>query len=313
MKEVYRTIFTLVALYASLKLALPYLDVITYAAISVTLFYPIYDRLKGASRRGAALFCTLLVFAAVIVPASYAASFVFRQSREAYSFLVVEELLPPVPALTEFLETPKLELLQQNLPAVDMTISLLAKLPNLLVKLLLFSFLTYYFFYEGTKMKKFMKRALGGFGSTLVEKGETHLQEVVFGNFLTNLLIASISVLLLKFFGVPYAYAVGALVGVAAIAPLVAVWMVLLPLAYVYHQTKPLFAFLMVLYSVMVGGGLFDVFVRNRFVKGIHPAIFTLGFFGGLSLFGVAGMFMGPVILSLSIAVVDTYTLHKKG
>jgi len=310
-KKIYNIVFTLIALYASLKISFPYLDVITYAAISATLFYPLYHRLKKYHRELAAFGCTSLIFVAVIIPITYTAIFLIAQTDEAYRFLVSEKIVPPIPAVKEVLETSTVSILQENSQALSIVMSLVARIPGLLVKLLLFTFLTYYFFYDGTKIKKFVRGSFGSFGKILVERGELHLREVVFGNFLTTGIIAAISVFIMWIWEIPYAFTLGALVGISAIMPLVAVWMVLLPLAFIYYPTKPLFALMVIFYAAIVGAGTFDVFVRNKLVKGMHPAVFTIGFFGGLASFGIAGMFIGPVVLSLSLAIIETYTMAK--
>lgn len=312
MKDSYKLVFTLIALYACVQLTLPYLDVLTYAAISTTLLYPVYLKLKKIGREFSAIVCTLLVFVAVIIPVSYTASFGVSQTKDAYHFLVEQEIVPVIPAVSEILNTPKLTLLQQSAPALSVAIGIVSKIPEFLVKLLLFTFMTYYFFYDGTNIKRFIQHAFGGFGKTLVKRGELHLKEVVFGNFLNTLVIAGISIAILLLWKIPYAYTLGALVGIFAVAPLLSVWMIFLPLAYAYYQTKPFFALTVLTYAAIVGIGMFDVFLRNRLIKGMHPAIFTLGFFGGLSVFGIPGMFIGPVLLSLSIAVIETYTISSK-
>lgn len=313
MKETYRLVLVLIALYAAMRLALPYLDVLTYSAISATMFYPLYRKLAKYQKEIAAAFCTSLVLVAVVGPLTYTTVFLASQTRDAYRYLVGEGILPPIPAVNELLDTSKFLILQQqNSPAINILLSLVSKIPELLVKLLLFTFLTYYFMHDGSVIRKFITKSFGDFGSMLVKKGERHLNEVVFGNFLTTMTVAAISVLIMWLWGIPYAFTIGALVGIFSVVPLLAVWMVTLPLAVVYYQAQPLFSLTVIFFSLVVGAGTFDVFVRNRFVGGMHPAVFTLGFFGGLSLFGLAGMFIGPVVLSLSIAVIETYMKVKE-
>jgi predicted PurR-regulated permease PerM len=43
----------------------------------------------------------------------------------------------------------------------------------------------------------------------------------------------------------------------------------------------------------------------------MHPLIVLLGIFGGLELFGAAGVFLGPVVAAMAIWTIDNYAkLH---
>ena len=37
----------------------------------------------------------------------------------------------------------------------------------------------------------------------------------------------------------------------------------------------------------------------------IHPVIVLLGLFGGISLFGIIGLILGPLILSIAITIIE--------
>ncbi len=44
----------------------------------------------------------------------------------------------------------------------------------------------------------------------------------------------------------------------------------------------------------------------------VHPAVVMLGIFGGLFVFGPLGVFIGPLVLSLTLVLIDAYFSTKK-
>ena len=63
------------------------------------------------------------------------------------------------------------------------------------------------------------------------------------------------------------------------------------------------------LYSLLLVGSI-DNMIRPFIVgdkANIHPAIIILGIFGGIALFGSIGILVGPLVLSLTAIIIETY------
>src|SRR6185437_914597 len=85
--------------------------------------------------------------------------------------------------------------------------------------------------------------------------------------------------------------------------------------AAIYLYTKHLYGKLIAMLIIGLLTGVVDNIVRTLVLKGrdnIHPAVGLLAIFGGISFFGIAGVFVGPVIASLIITLLDLWSLVRK-
>ena len=68
----------------------------------------------------------------------------------------------------------------------------------------------------------------------------------------------------------------------------------------------------------MIGGGvasnldnLLRPFVYRR-VSGIHPMLTLVGAFAGVRMFGLIGVFLGPLLLSYFLELLDVYDASRR-
>jgi predicted PurR-regulated permease PerM len=111
-------------------------------------------------------------------------------------------------------------------------------------------------------------------------------------------------------FGVPEPVTWGALLGLLSFIPTIGTLLVWVPaavwLATTGHLGRALLLTAWCLVLVMAAN---DYFVRPRLVGrgGGHPLLMLVALIGGISVFGVAGIIVGPVIMSLFVASVRIY------
>jgi predicted PurR-regulated permease PerM len=117
-------------------------------------------------------------------------------------------------------------------------------------------------------------------------------------------------------FGVPEPAFLGALTAVASLLPAVGTLFVWLPLSigllFTGHAEKGV---LVLIYGSIVIVGFSDYILRPRLVTGgaDMPALLTLiSLFGGLELFGVVGLIVGPVLMALALALLRLYAQEKQ-
>jgi predicted PurR-regulated permease PerM len=96
----------------------------------------------------------------------------------------------------------------------------------------------------------------------------------------------------------------------ASFIPLFGTALVWGPLALVLGVTHgPLRGLLLAGYGIIVVG-LSDNVARPLLMErqlGVHPLFVFLAVFGGLASFGFAGLFLGPLIMALTVAALDLY------
>ena len=122
-------------------------------------------------------------------------------------------------------------------------------------------------------------------------------------------------------FGVDSAFLWGFLSVIAAFIPFVGAAIIWVPLVLkmvlegliVGNNTMLFMALGLTLYSVFIVGTI-DNILKPKIIgdkAGLHPVIVLLGVFGGLALFGFAGLIIGPLLLALFIALLRIYEIEK--
>jgi predicted PurR-regulated permease PerM len=111
--------------------------------------------------------------------------------------------------------------------------------------------------------------------------------------------------------GVPNAITFAMLTALASFVPLVGTTMVWGPVAIYLAATDHVLAAVFVLiWGVIVVMALADYVIRPRLVGskgGGHPLLMLIALLGGIEVFGLAGLFVGPIVMSLFLATLRIY------
>jgi predicted PurR-regulated permease PerM len=145
-------------------------------------------------------------------------------------------------------------------------------------------------------------------------------REVLLGTIVTGLVQGLFAAIGYWITGVPQPVFFGALTAVASLVPAVGTLLVWIPLGIYRMASGHVVAGLIsLIYSALVVGVVSDYFIRPRLVgsdKNV-PVLFTfVSLFGGVEVFGLVGLVLGPVIVTLSIAILKTYQAevsHSRG
>lgn len=116
--------------------------------------------------------------------------------------------------------------------------------------------------------------------------------------------------------GVPEPVFFGAATAIASFVPAVGVLLVIVPVTiglFLVHQ--PGHAILELVWSMVLVVGVCDYVVRPRLVRGESkvPTLVTfVALFGGIEVFGLKGLILGPVLMSLALAVLRLYASEAR-
>ncbi|HEY8074407.1 MAG TPA: AI-2E family transporter [Labilithrix sp.] len=146
--------------------------------------------------------------------------------------------------------------------------------------------------------------------ATLVEFREVGRQ-VFLGTLLTGIAQGVLAGIGYAIVGLPEPALLGALTAIASLIPAIGTLLIWVPagavLVFSGHPVSGVFVFL---WGALVVGVLLDYFVRPRLLgRNRHvPKLFMfISIFGGVAVFGLLGLVLGPVIASVSVAILRVY------
>jgi len=136
------------------------------------------------------------------------------------------------------------------------------------------------------------------------------IDAVVGGNFVTSLLQGLFGGVIFFLLGIPSALFWGLLMAILAFIPIVGptfIWAPTVLVLFIEGATTK--ALILLVYSVLILGTI-EHFVKPKLIgKKIQLSTFAifLGVIGGLSLFGILGLFFGPIIVALLVTSIEIY------
>jgi predicted PurR-regulated permease PerM len=135
--------------------------------------------------------------------------------------------------------------------------------------------------------------------------------EVFIGTLLTGLAQGLLAGIGYSLAGVPEAALLGALTSICSLVPAVGTLLIWVPVGIVLVVAGQVGAGIFVLvWGALAVGVLCDYVIRPKLVggKGHVPTLLTfISLFGGVEVFGLVGLIVGPVIASVALALLQTY------
>lgn len=322
------------ALWATYYILEPFLWPILTAVVLAIAFHPLFAGLRryfGSDSR-AALATVVLLIVAVVVPLTAIATVltqeihtlvgtVTKQSQQSGGFaLLVESWMDRAVALA----SPVIQvsaadakvhltdaLQKARLIVLTGAGALLGDVFSLAIQTLLVMVLLYFLLRDGkTILRRVMRFVL------LDRERTDRLMLSVSGTIQASMngiltIAVSEAVLMgvaLALLGVPGAVLWGAVTLFASLIPMVGTSLVWIPAAvYLFATAGWVKAAAIILFGIVVMGGI-DNFVRPLLMKGkvqLPSLVLLFALVGGTKLFGMIGLFAGPVILGVTVALLD--------
>lgn len=316
--------------YLVARMVAPYALALFVGAMLAALGQPVFKaaRRLGMGPRLAAAAVTLGALLLVIVPAALFAVQAVRQGiavaevvsqREDITFegvLQYLERLPPVRYLaqdSDGLRTQLVEAARRGAAVLTGALGRMAKgIPEFLLQLVLTVVALFFFLVDGKRFVDWMLER-----SALHPDVRSRLVQSLHGTAIATVwagLAAAGVQALLVFLGfvilqIPAAFLAGGASFILAWIPMVGTLPVTLAgAAYLYSQEA--MARLVGLLVLAVIVGLSDNLVRPLVLKGgegMHPFVALLAILGGIEVFGIFGVFLGPVVAALFITLFDIW------
>jgi len=335
-------LLSLVIVYLSARLLAPFLKALIWAAVIAVLVYPL-NRLALRLTRGRRSLASLLVTGLVIlggaVPAGLLAGAVASESRDAYGYLAsfvkgggperIKVWLADlqgrlVPAVfgkeaavyagewAQRFTASTVRAMAES--ATRILNGLIGDIPLLALNLLVVLVSTFYFLREGDVWLRKLKEVMPltpRVRDLVMSQLTITIRAVIHGMFFTALLLGIMLAVGFKLFGAPLPVLFGVIQFFLAMIPLVGpmvLWFVGSGWIYL-ADADPERAFSLLAYGMIVVF-ILDNFLRPFLIGGRARLPFLLLFLsiiGGLITYGALGIFLGPVLVAVGLAVARTY------
>ncbi|MEA3166815.1 MAG: hypothetical protein QOJ26_1689 [Thermoplasmata archaeon] len=191
---------------------------------------------------------------------------------------------------------------------------LIAAAPKFFIGIAIILFVVYYVLTDGDRFVVYLRRAVpipGRQVDFLLQEARIGLRAVFFGQILMSVLQGILCGLGWWIAGLPSPILWGAVMAIFALLPVVGTFMIWVPGSlYLLIQGHVFGGVFLLLWGTIVVLVILDTFLRPKIIgygADIHPMLVLVGVLGGAAAFGFIGLFLGPLIVGILIAVLKVY------
>lgn len=332
---------TAVALYLCWTMLRPFVEVVLWAVVLVIVFFPVHRRIQarvGSPGWSAVLSC-LLVIVVILVPLTLLTFAVVNEMADFAQMLQPKSdgtggaanaavglldpnhpyLGPAVRWVSQYYDVSKLgsqEFIAERLKGVSgaiaaRTLGFVGGFVGFVVEVFFVIFTMYYLFRDGERMRAAaydMVPLSGNQAREIFDRTGEVISASVYGVLVIAVIQGVLGGLAFWLLGLPSPLLWGVVMIFLSMIPMLGAFIVWVPAA-IYlgltgHWVKAL--------GLAVWGGLFigsvDNFLRPKLVgerTRLHELLVFFSVLGGLQVFGVLGIVLGPVIVAITIALLD--------
>jgi predicted PurR-regulated permease PerM len=326
-------VVTALSLYLCWRMVQPFLGVIAWASVLVILFYPVHKRLarRIKSPSLAAMVSCLLVILIILVPVALITLAVVNELAGAVQSFqaTVNYLVDPNSPITgpilnfisRFVDVTPLrseEFLAERLRGVSgqiagQTLGFIGGLVGVIVQMFFVIFTMYYFFKDGDNIFRSVRDSLPlerEQAESVMARTREVIDASVYGVITIGIIQGILGGLAFWVLGLPSAIVWGVVMTLLSMVPMLGAFLVWVPAAiYLALTGQYVKAILLALWGTLVIG-MIDNFLRPTLVGSrtrLHELLIFFSVLGGLKVFGVLGVVLGPVVLAVTLALIDVY------
>ena len=320
------------ALYLCWLMVQPFAPVILWATVLAVVFYPMHRRIRARVRTptAAAILSTISVVVLILLPATFITIAVVRELAGAADSLqagvqrlssastvpglgwVLDKIrgyvdIDPV-AAQKFLAD-RLQGLGGTLAAN--TLLVVGGAVGAVVQMVLVVFTLFYLFRDGDRIRRAMYDVLP------VERMQMHdiaartrdvIGATIYGVLVISAIQGTLGTVIFSILGLPSPLLWGVVMFFLSMIPMAGAFLVWVPAAiYLALTGSYVKAIVLVAWGIVVIGSI-DNFLSPRLVgrrARLHELLIFFAVLGGLQVFGVLGVVLGPVVVAITLALID--------
>ncbi|MBW2993460.1 AI-2E family transporter [Candidatus Woesearchaeota archaeon] len=321
-------ILAVLAVVVAFLLIRPFVIPLMTSMVLAYLFYPIHKGIqKRIKSRGlSAAIVTVIIIVIIVIPTAF---LLFQVSKEAsIGYLRIKQTIAggfeecESGFICDVLKRPgTMFYIQDGIKKITETLTtsiynFVFTAPKFLLDILIIFFTTFFFLKDGKEIiERF--RELTPLESHQEERIFRQMKEVtrsiIYGLFLIAIIEGVIGAIVFKVAGVSAPILWGTAIALLAFIPFIGSTIVWIPAAIIMILTGDTSAF-----GIILAGGLvisyIDTFIKPKAIgkrAKVHPLLVLLGLIGGIQLFGLIGIIIGPLVLALLITFIKMYKEEK--
>ena len=301
---------------------------ILWSIVVSIIFYPLYEKLLLMTNKKSlsSMLSLILILLLVIMPSIAVLGLIgnelinFINSSDNYSFEQYFQMIPNESAINQLIAWSGLSINDLIEKADDFLISaskmlyqsvstISANVINFFVSLFIFVYLTFFFLRDGEKI---LQHCMDAFPmknedeSYLLDQFQKTTRATIKGTVMVALAQGFLGYLTLLLIGINGALIWGAVMALLSIVPAIGTVLVWLPIALVLFLNGEIMDASLLIFSGVFIIGMIDNLLRPILIgkeTKMPDYLILLTTIGGISIFGITGFIVGPIIASLFISI----------
>jgi len=306
----------------------PFLKYMAFGAILVISLYPLYDRLNKKIKRPtlSSIIMIILTILIIFLPLSYASIVIINEASETYEDLlfslnfdiidsVAKKIFQGDFNIDAFLAT---KLVSYRDGIIEEIPNILSSATNIIINMVIMLFLMFYLFRDGDKIYKRFYDSVkidDDAKRQFFTKIKGMSKAILNGQLVVAIIQGIIGGIGFWIFGVDAPILWGVVMAILSLLPLFGAALVWFPASIILMGKGHVgMGIGLLLYGGIIVSQIDNV-IRPIFVgkKGnIHPFLVFVGVLGGISVFGVLGVLLGPLVLGISWAMAEFYIEYSR-
>jgi predicted PurR-regulated permease PerM len=321
-----------IALYICWLMVQPFATVILWATVLAVVFYPLHRRirLRVGNPSGAAILSTIAVVVLILLPATFITVAVVRELAGAADSLQagiqrlssastlpgLGRILDRVRAYVDIDAASAQRFLAERLQALGgalaaSTLLVVGGAVGAIVQMVLVVFTLFYMFRDGDRIRRALYDILP------VERMQMHdiavrtrdvIGATIYGVLVISAIQGTLGTMIFSILGLPSPLLWGVVMFFLSMIPMAGAFLVWVPASiYLALTGSYVKAIVLVAWGILVIGSI-DNFLSPRLVgrrARLHELLIFFAVLGGLEVFGVLGVVLGPVVVAITLALIE--------
>lgn len=288
------------------------------------IFFPVYSKISKALKNTtiAATLCSIFLILILAIPLWFLTPILIQESFDAFkavqSFDTNALLLKLFPSVSEqIISQLNISISNTLSSSISSILSVLVEyilnFATILLHLILVAFVFFFALKDHQQLRDFVL-GLSPLNKTQEEHLKTQFRgmtySIIHGQFISGILQGILAGIGFIAFGVPGAFILTVLSLILGVIPIVGPGLVYFPVAiYLLATGKVFLGFLFLAYNLIIVSFI-DNFLRTHLISKrtkVSQVIVLIGMVGGLFVFGILGILLGPLILAYFLTILKAY------